>query len=126
MSARTSAGLGLAVTAGYIALMAAFVFEPFDFPGEYSESVVLVVLLGSQFALGFAVGRWWALVSPAIVVLILIPARWPSDTEFPVWFGMAVTAVCSFPLTALGVIVRRLPEYMRRMHSRGWMGSPRT
>jgi hypothetical protein len=95
------------------------IFEPFDFPGTYPGSVVVAVLFGSQFALGFTVGRWWALPFPAVVVVILIPAGWPSDTEFPVWFGILVTAVFSFPLTALGVIVRRLPEYARWVRSRG-------
>jgi hypothetical protein len=118
MSVKNAAPLGIAVIAGYMAVMAAFVFEPFDFPGTYSDSVVLAVLLGSQFALGFAVVRWWALLFPAVVVVILIPAGW-SDTELPVWFGILVAAVFSFPLTALGVIVRRLPEYTRWMRSRG-------
>lgn len=109
-----------------MAVMAAFIFEPFDFPGEYPDLVVLAVLLGSQFALGLAVGRWWALLFPAVVVVVLIPASWPSDAEIPAWFGMAVATVVSFPLTALGVIVRRLPEYTRRMRSRDRLGSQRT
>jgi hypothetical protein len=108
----------LAPAGAYMALMAAFIFEAFDFPGTYPDWVVLAVLLGSQLALGLAVGRWWALLFPAVVVLVLIPASWPNDAEVPASFGMAVAAVFSFPLVALGVIVRRRPDYRRWVRSR--------
>ena len=107
----------LAVAMVYLASMAAFLFHPFDFPGTYSDSVVITVLVAAQLALGAAVGRWWALVLPVVVLLVLVPAA-ARDSEIPVEFVMMIGAVFTVPLVALGVIVRWLPGYRHRVRSR--------
>jgi cytosine/uracil/thiamine/allantoin permease len=95
---------------GYLAYMAAIVFQV-DPPGTYPQALVLAVFLGSQFALGLAIGRWWSLLLPAAIVLVLLPAVGTADSEIPVPFLMMIGAVFTVPLAALGVIVRRVCSY---------------
>jgi hypothetical protein len=69
----------------------------------------VIILL--QVAVGFVVGRWPAVVLPALVVLISIPAGYPPSEggePFPLWFGLAFSALFAIALIALGVVGRKL------------------
>jgi len=64
---------------------------------------------------GVAIGRWWALLLPLLVVFIAIPST--ADREFPFWFDYLIllAAPAAF-LLGLGVVIRRLAR------RRNWSG----
>lgn len=70
-----------------------------------------VVLL--HLGCGAAIGRWWAVLLPALVVLIAIPSD--SDPDVPFWgdylFFLAVPAAL---LLGLGVLAGRIVRRRRR------------
>ena len=79
---------------------------------------VLPVLMALQVAVGFAVGRWWALALPILVVLISVPAKGPPITPdnsepFPLFVTFGVIAVVAVPLIAVGLMLRWI--YGRRV-----------
>jgi hypothetical protein len=55
---------------------------------------------------GAAIGRWWAILLPALVVLVATPST--ADHEIPFWFDYLIffAAPAAF-LLGLGVVFRR-------------------
>jgi hypothetical protein len=84
------------------------------FGSDAAFALFVAVAAVAHFATGFAVGRWWAVVLPALAVLAAIPAGYPDANKgepFVIWFGLAwLVAPGGTALIALGVLVRRWPE----------------
>jgi hypothetical protein len=110
----------LAVAAAYLTLMALFIYHFIEVPGDLSNSVFIPVVLGSQLVVGLAIGRWWALLLPCVVLVLLLPGG-NGNSEIPLWFGIVFIAVFTLPLVGLGVIVRRVGSRLNRVDR----GSPR-
>jgi hypothetical protein len=100
----------------YLAVMTIIVYPVFD-RGD-AGIWVLPILVALHVAIGFAVGRWWAVVVPMLVVVISIPAGNPPLTHdnaepFPLFVTFALMAVLAVPLVACGVMLRRVYEARR-------------
>ena len=71
-------------------------------------------IIFAQLAVGFAVGRWPAVILPAFVVLISVPAGYPPYDEgepFPLWFGLGLFgAPFACLLVAFGVVARKIVD----------------
>ena len=98
----------LAVVA-YLAVMTLLVYAVFD-RGD-AGIWVLPVLVTLQVAVGFAGGRWWALMLPVLVVFIAVPAGDPPITPesyepFPLFVTFAAIAIGAVPFVALGLTLR--------------------
>ena len=79
----------------------------------WNGPVPWVLLACLNFLLGFAVGRWWAVLVFLIPTALAIPAGYEPDgyPEVPIAFYVAIRlGVLFFPLTASGYAVRRLFE----------------
>jgi hypothetical protein len=99
----------LLAVVGYLMVMALLVYAVFD-RGD-AEIWLLPVLVTLQVAVGFAIGRWWALVLPVLVVLIAVPAKNPPITPdsaepFPLFVTFAAMAIVAVPLVAVGLTLR--------------------
>jgi len=99
----------LAAAAIYLGLMALWIYGVVN-RTESDDVWLAPVILFLQVAAGYAVGRWPAVILPALVVLISVPAGYPpyEDGEpFPIWFGLAFAALFAIPLVAVGVALRK-------------------
>jgi hypothetical protein len=101
----------LAAAATYLGLMTLVVYGAMN-RGDPDFGVwMLAPLVFVQFAAGFFVGRWWAILLPLLVVVISVPAGYPPDPHgegFPLWFGLAFLSVFAIPLVGLAVWGRKL------------------
>lgn len=91
--------------------------------GGYSTEgpATWIVVLGPNFMLGLATGRWRSVLVPfALVALIPLVPDAPcvdcGDFVIPVWFGMVVLAVYASLAALAGVVCRLLIE--RRLSGR--------
>ena len=110
--------------AGYLGLLTLWIYAYANTTlAEHGDWwLLLPILVGLQLAAGFAVGRWWAVLLPALVVLISVPAGIPEPTAdaaepLPIWFGLMYGAVFAGPLVMLGVAARRIYEQRTRSRS---------
>ena len=99
----------------YFVLMLVWVFWVLDrqvFFGEpRGDWIVLAALLAAHLAVGFAIGRWWALLLPFVVVFASIPLGHPSTNRgepWPIWWGLLAWVPLAAAFLALGVGFRRL------------------
>jgi hypothetical protein len=64
-----------------------------------------------QIAVGYVIGRWWALLLPLALPVIALPAGYPESQysePAPLWFGMIYAAAFAIPFTLVGVFARRV------------------
>ena len=112
----------LASATAYLALMTIWIYAVVDRTEADRTAWLLPALVLLQIAVGFVVGRWWAVVLPLLLVPISIPAGYPPITPdsaepFPVFFSVGVAAVFAVPLVVLGLAARIV--YERRAGSSG-------
>jgi len=91
------------VVAGAMAIAAA--------AGEGGGAIVLLGLVALQPAVGFAIGRWWAILLVSLLPILAIPVPRPEDAyePFPMWFTMLSVGVPAGEiLIAAGVAVRKV------------------
>ena len=114
---RAAVGVG-----SYLALTAAWIygFENTSLRLGHEDVAdwgTLAFFAALQFALGFAVGRWWALLVYGLAIALTIPAGRPPwlyhDQPAPIWRTLVYGAVLGLPLIALGVALRRLGSRVR-------------
>jgi hypothetical protein len=101
----------LAAAAIYLGLMTLVVYGAMNRGSPDLGDWMLAPLVFVQFAAGFFVGRWWAILLPLLVVVISVPAGYPPDPHgegFPLWFGLAFLSVFAIPLVGLAVWGRKL------------------
>lgn len=97
----------------YLALMALWIYgiaNRWD-PGSGTWLLPLLVLV--QLAAGFAIGRWWAVLLPVVVVFVSVPAGNPPITPayvepWPIWSGLAIGAPVGCLLVVIGVAARKI------------------
>ena len=110
----------LAAAVLYLALMTLWVYAYANTTlAAHDDGRLLLPIIAIQFAAGLAIGRWWAVFLPALVVLISVPAGLPAPTEdtwepLPLWFGLTYGAVFAIPLVALGVLSRKVYGWRQR------------
>jgi hypothetical protein len=116
----------LAGAVAYLAIMTLWIYGVADRWDADSGAWQLPVLVMVQMLAGLAVGRWWAVLLPIVVVFVSIPAGDPSITAdsryvepFPIWFGLAVAAPVAILLVALGVATWRLLSATALARARG-------
>ena len=84
--------------------------------------LALAALLLFYVACGAAIGRWWAMLLPLLVVLIAIPSN--ADSDVPYWadylFFLAVPAAL---LLGLGVLLGRIVRSRYRSRLPGLLQS---
>ena len=104
----------LAVVA-YLAVITFWIYAVADTqPGGAEWTFWLVpFLVLLHVGVGAAVGRWWAVLLPALVVLISVPAGYaeitPENAEpLPIWFGLLFALPLAVPLVAVGVAGRKI------------------
>ena len=104
----------LAVALGYFALGTWFVYGVVDRGDNVSEAAGILIGFVLPVVLGVLIGRWWALLLPVGVFLISIPAGYSADSslEVPVWFLEGIWQAIAIPLVLIGILARRLAEYM--------------
>lgn len=95
----------------YLAVMTTWVYGVVNQSGVESSSWLLPVLALVQVAAGFAVGRWWAVALPLLLVAISVPAGFPPITPdnaepFPIFFSVAFGTLFAIPLIAAGLTSR--------------------
>ncbi len=103
----------LIAVVGYLGLMTLFIYGVADRGVDDGTEWLFPFLVLLQIAVGFFVGRWWAVALPVLVVLISVPAGMPPITPdnaepLPLWFGFGIGACFAAPLVALGVLSRKL------------------
>ena len=97
----------------YLGLMTLWIYGVADRWDPGSGAWLIPVLICIQVLAGFAIGRWWAVLLPIVVVLISVPAGSPPITPeyeepFPIWFGLGFAAPVAILLVGLGVASRRI------------------
>ena len=98
-----------AAAAVFVGGMAAWIYLSPDSSDAAFVGIALGVLAVFHFAAGFAVGRWWAVLLPLLVALVVVPAG--GDGEIPAWFGyLLFGGVAGAVLLAAGVALRRFRE----------------
>ena len=79
--------------------------------GEGGGAIVLLGLVALQPAVGFAIGRWRAILLVSLLPILAIPVPRPEDAyePFPMWFTMLLVGVpVGAVLIAAGVAVRKV------------------
>lgn len=109
----------LFVAVSYLALMTVWIYGVANTGSESWDQWLFPLIVLLQPALGFAVGRWWAVGLPVLVVPISIPAGTPEITDtlsepLPMWFGLMYGAVVAVPLVAVGVLGRKIYGWRSR------------
>lgn len=98
----------------YLALMTLWIYGVANRWDPGSGAWLIPVLVCVQVLAGLAIGRWWAVLLPIVVVLIAVPAGNPPDSPvtspyvepWPIWFGLALETPVAVVLIALGVAAR--------------------
>jgi peptidoglycan/LPS O-acetylase OafA/YrhL len=108
----------IVVAAGYLAAMTVWIYAialpQVGYVSDVAGAVFLAALAAVHVATGWGVGRWWAVLLPAVAVVLALPAGTPErgDEPFPVWFALAVfIAPPGTLLIALAVTARRWPRH---------------
>ena len=97
----------------YLAAMTAWIYAVWNAAAQprgglgHAFGIALVVL---HVAAGLAVARWWALVLPALLVPLAVPAGYGAGLEqdAPIWMHLIREAPFAAVLIGLGVGVRKL------------------
>jgi hypothetical protein len=100
----------------YLAVMTLWIYGVANRWDPGTGGWLLPVLIFIQLLGGLAVGRWWAVLLPVVVVLVSIPAGDPPITPdyvepFPIWFGLGLFAPVAFLVIALGVAARKFQHW---------------
>ncbi len=110
----------VAAVAVYAAAIAGFVYglaeQQRTYGNDAATLAVLAALAVLNFAAGFAIGRWWALLLIPLAIVIALPAGYPDDLRgepWPIWTIFAIWAPVEAALIALGVLLRRLSRRRR-------------
>jgi hypothetical protein len=101
------------VAAAYVAAMAVFIYGIVDPSVGYGSDVASGIGIGALALLhlgtGWAIGRWWAVLLPALTIPIALPAGSPERTEPEIWIGVAyVIAPTGAVLIGLAAALRRV------------------
>jgi hypothetical protein len=108
-----------AAAAAFVGGTAAWIYLAPDSSHGLLVVAALAALALFHLAAGFAVGRWWAALLPALVTLTVVPAD--RDREIATWFDyLLFAAVPGAVLLAAGVALRRFRA--RRAHGRTGRG----
>ena len=99
--------------ASYVAVVAVFMVWAAVSGGDDGvvPELMLFVLIGIQPIVGFAIGRWWAILLVSLLPILAIPVPRPEDAyePFPMWFTMLLVGVpVGAVLIAAGVAVRKV------------------
>lgn len=101
----------------YTALSALWVYWVLDrqltFGSELADWVMILSVAAVHVALGYTVGRRWALLLPLIPVLIAVPLGYPATNKgepLPIWIGLLYFVPFAIALVAIGIGGRRLLE----------------
>jgi hypothetical protein len=112
--------LQLGAVAVYAAAIAGFVYGVAEQQRTYGDDVAswtaLAALAVLHLAVGFAIGRFWALLLVALAILIALPAGYPDDLRgepWPIWTTFAFWAPAEAALLLLGVGCRKLGRLRR-------------
>ena len=95
----------------YFVCMAGFVYglgeRQVGYGSDVAGALVLAALAVLQVVTGFGAARWWAILLPALAVLVAIPAGYPDANRgsdpLPIWIGLAFLAPVGALLVAAGV-----------------------
>jgi hypothetical protein len=108
----------LVVLALYLIASAAWIYGALNSPDGLNRvddntpmfGLSIAFLGGVHAACGYLLGRWWAVLLPAVLIVLAIPAGdFPaSRPEYPIWFGLAMLAPVLLVPAALGVLARKL------------------
>ena len=102
----------------YLAVMTLWIYGVLNrSTADWTDWLVLVVAV-LQILVGLAVGRWWAILLPLLVVAISVPAGFPPITPdnaepFPIFLGVALGTLVAVPLIAVGLAARIVFEKYR-------------
>jgi hypothetical protein len=98
----------------YLALMAVYTYVVAESQLGYGSDVagvlILLSLLLLHVAAGVAVARGWAILLPALAILIAMPAGYPNQARgepLPIYMGLAFFSPAFFLLIAVGVAIAR-------------------
>jgi hypothetical protein len=100
----------------YLAVMTLWIYSVANRWDPGTGGWLLPVIIFIQLLAGLAVGRWWAVALPVLVLLISIPAGNPPVTPeyvepFPIWFGLGLVSPVAFLLIAVGVAARKFQHW---------------
>lgn len=103
------AAVGVAL---YAALTAAWIYGFANTSignGDAAAVFGLATLTAIHLGAGLAVGRWWAVLLPALPIVIAMPAGTPpvGGEPFPIWFTLTLFALPAAALVAVGVFIGR-------------------
>jgi peptidoglycan/LPS O-acetylase OafA/YrhL len=103
------------VAAAYVVAMAVYVYAIVDpavtFGSDARAAAVGVGLLAVHVATGWAIGRWWAVLLPALAVPVAVPAGYPDRGEPELWVPIAfVVAPLGVCVIGVAVAARRLRQ----------------
>jgi hypothetical protein len=103
----------------YVALLVVLVYWILDrqllYGSDFRQWVALVSLAAAHLALGYAIGRAWALPLPLLAVLFALPLGYPAANKgepLPIWLGLLFFVPPAIALVAIGIGARR--RYERR------------
>ncbi len=107
----------------YLALMSLWIYGAANRWDPGSGAGLIPIVIGLQVVAGWAIGRWWAVLLPVVVVLIAMPAGNPPITPayvepWPIWFGLALEAPTAVVLLALGVASRKIVRFTATARAR--------
>ena len=101
------------MAAAYVAAMAFYIYGIADrswtFGSDAREGLVLGALAALHLAAGWGIGRWWAVLLPAVAIPLAVPAGYPDRTEPELWIGVA------YVLVPLGTVLIGLAAALRRV-----------
>jgi hypothetical protein len=106
------------MAAAYVAAMAFFIYGIADRNVGYGSDVAgwlgIAALAALHFGTGWGIARWWAVLLPALMIPLAVPAGYPERTEPQLWIGIAFVLVpLGTVLIALGAAIRRVSFHRR-------------
>jgi hypothetical protein len=103
------------VAAGYLGLMAVWIYWVLErqlfYGSDTASFVVLALVAAVNLAAGLLAARWWALTLPLLAVVLAVPAGYPDANKgepWPIPLGLASFSPVAVLLVAAGVVVARL------------------
>jgi hypothetical protein len=111
---RARAAIAAVASIAYVAFFALVLLFEVEFGGRPDSGLlVLVYFVGLNVGLGLLVGRWWAVLVPALPAAMPFLPFAPEPYEGPyVQLAVGFAAIMG-TLVAMGVAVRRLPANQR-------------
>jgi hypothetical protein len=93
------------VSAAFVGGSAAWIYLVPDTRDGWAVALALTAFAAFHVACGAGIGRWWAVLLPALVTLTVIPSD--RDREIPQWFDyLFFAAVPAALLLGAGVLLR--------------------